>query len=83
MGKEKSNSPETLSDETVKRWIKMCEEYNDEGLEYRRHICLALENNNPLAWEFLRKALEIDPVFVQFSPFRTILENSNSEEQGR
>lgn len=66
--KNQNTEKSGLSKEAVIEWIDKCK--NDPNYEIQ--VGLALENEDPVAQEFLRKAKEIDPVFVKTSCFRNI-----------
>ncbi len=70
MEKDKDQDAEkpTLSNETIIEEINKCK----NNPKYEMQVALALENGGPVAQEFLRRAREIDPFFVETSCFCNI-----------
>lgn len=74
--KEETDSSPTVSldEETIKRWISICKTSTEESVFLRTQIGKALEHEDPSALEFLRRAHEMDPVFIEKGFFRSFMD---------
>ncbi len=63
----------SLSEDTVREWISICKVSGKESRFIRAQIGKALEYEHPIAVEFLRRAHEVDPDYIETGFFRSFI----------